>query len=148
MSIRYGSTGPCADGASHNRTHGMKKFTIFRSRVFVFFILFLITMRLIDQWLPTSYKVYDQGSYKLVQLKKDKYNMPDGTNVMCWQRWCFCTFRYYTHLSQKVKHWRNLLISLAPLYRMDTHDNSNKKEQLWGCIEIPSRVHFKTQYTQ
>ena len=70
---------------------------VWKIHTYVFQIIFLITVSLIDQWLPTSWLVLDQISYKVVKFKY----IPDGIDGMCWRcQWClrcgwFCTFRYY-----------------------------------------------------
>ena len=62
--------------------------------------------------------------------------MPDGADAKCgwclWCRRCQCILymRHYTHMLHNVKHQRNLLISLVPIYWMDTRGNWFKNKNL------------------
>ena len=77
-----------------------------------------------------SATVHGQGSVKVINLKKKEKKMcrmapmsgADGASV-------FCSVTYYTYM-----HQRNPLITLAPLYQMDTCDVTAIFSDKWGEI--------------
>ena len=61
-------------------------------------------------------EVHGQGSYSLYHSKIIMHRMAQLSGAD--DAGVFSIFKYCTHTLHKVKHWRNPLISLAPLYQM------------------------------